>query len=325
MKIVYSADLRNRLNRQLVFVAILAVATILCSVPSVSAQTKKKRGTILDTTLTARDGWPIAITYYASTLGKETPVVILLHNRNSSRLVWKGTKGFARRLQENGYAVIAVDLRKHGESKPAGLSPVPAKKGGGAKLRRNDYALLITQDLSAVKRFILKEHHQKKLNIRKTAIIAPEMSAPLAVGFAYRDWMRKPWPDAATLAARTPRGQDIRAIVFLSPEENLPGLRTGRQLLGLATPFWGVSAMIGYGTGDTADRRGRTARGIHQKLASNAANKKRMYLQGYKTKHRGTDMIGRGLPVEKHILGFLNTHLRKLPGEWRDRHNRLDQ
>src|SRR5262245_21420707 len=63
------------------------------------------------------DGTTIHFTYYKSNLGKEAPVIILLHQKDGNRLLWQARGGFADALQKEGYAVITVDLREHGESK----------------------------------------------------------------------------------------------------------------------------------------------------------------------------------------------------------------
>jgi len=303
--------------------ALSALLTMATGATAAAQGNAKKRGAApVDRILTAKDNWPVGITYYESPNGKESPAVILLHMQGDNRLVWK--RGFAERLQSAGYAVVAVDLRKHGESKASGAAKVAAKKGGGVKLRKSDYVRMVTLDLERVKKFLLEEHHKKKLNIRKTAIISAEMSAPIALVFAAKDWRKMPYPDSATFATRTPRGQDIRAVVLLSPKESLPGIRAGKSLLYLRRPSLGVAFMIGYGTRDALDKKGRTANKIFEKLTAITGNKKRMYVEGYRTKLRGTDMLGRNLPVERHILGFLKKHLAKLPGEWKDRHNRLN-
>jgi len=235
--------------------------------------------------------------------------------KGSNRLVWKRT-GFAKRLQSFGYAAVAVDLRKHGQSVRDNVK--------SRDLRAVDYKAMVAYDLEAVKKFVLEEHHKKNLNIRKTAIIAPGMSATIAAIFAYRDWMKKPYPDAPTLAARTPRGQDIRALILLSPTESVPGLNAGKSFINLRTPVWKVAFLVGYGKGDVVDRGGRSAKRIYQKVSAIAGNKKRMYLESYPTKLRGTDMLGRGLKLETNILNFLKLHLKSLPGEWQDRHSRLE-
>jgi pimeloyl-ACP methyl ester carboxylesterase len=281
-----------------------------------AAQKKAVRtGKVVDKVLAAADGVGIAITYYQSTQGKDAPVVIMLHMKGSNRLVWK-TKGLAKRLQSFGYAVVTVDLRKHGESKVASAK--------GNKLSAQDYANMVRYDLKAVKEFILEEHHAKRLNIRKTAIISAGMSAPVAAVFAFRDWLKKPYLDAPTLAASTPRGQDIRALVFLSPADSASGLNAGLAYYKLGQPLFNVAVLVGYGKGDVVDRGGKKANNIFKRISAYPGTKSRMYLKDYNTKLRGTDMLGRRLNVETNIINFLNKHVKKLPDPWQDRHSRLN-
>src|SRR5690606_10555327 len=116
---------------------------------------------------------------------------ILLHGKGGDRLVWeqKGAgatgKSFAAVLQDQGYAVVSVDLRKHGES----------KREDDKELRPDDYRAMVG-DLEAVKKFLLAEHQEKKLNINKLGIIAADDMAPVAVTFAQIDWQKKPYDDA---------------------------------------------------------------------------------------------------------------------------------
>ena len=52
---------------------------------------------------------------------------------------------------------------------------------------------------------------------------------------------------------------------------------------------------------------------------------KRMYLQEYKTRFRGTDLLGRGrsVPIEAHMLQFFKMHLLDLADPWVDRKPRI--
>lgn len=122
--------------------------------------------------LTAADGWPIHASYYESVEGKESPAIILLAGAEGvdkkdarNRRVWQNT---ALALQKDGFAVIAVDLRKHGDSLPAAVAGEPLP----IKMAPNDYLLMATLDLEAVKDFLLLEHQDEKLNIRKTGIVS---------------------------------------------------------------------------------------------------------------------------------------------------------
>ncbi len=79
-------------------------------------------------------------------------------------------------------------------------------------------------DLEAVKDFLLVEHQNEKLNIRKTGIVAAGSSAMVASAFAVADWDKKPYPDAPTLDLRTPRGQDVRSLMMISPKTTVKGI-----------------------------------------------------------------------------------------------------
>lgn len=324
-----SRDARRGHRRGSAVWGIAALAGLLVAGSTAPVFAQGTTATVEKKTLTASDGWPIHITYFESSEGKESGVVILLHQRGGNRLVWDNR--FAGRLQEEGYAVVTVDLRKHGESKsPVGIDPgvsAGSKRGGDAnELSRMDYFQMAAADLEAVKDFLYKEHQAGKLNMRKTAIIAAEMSVPVAMNFAWKDWFKKPYDDAPTFASRTPRGQDIRAMVLISPEDVVPGLSTGKPLLDLRNPAFGISFLFCYGNKDRADRGG--SRKMYQKVAGIPQNKDRTYLKSYTSKYRGTELLGKKLRMEEHMLAFLDKHLKQLNGPadvWRDRESKLVQ
>ena len=286
----------------------------------------------IDEIVVTKDGWQIHLTYYKSNLGKNASVVILLHKKGGNRRVWTRMNGFATTLQSNGHAVIAVDLRKHGESKSQAIPGADddtkkIKKGGDASsLRPVDYVLMISSDLEAVKEFIYEEHQKQNLNMRKLAIIAPEMSAPIALNFASNDWAKKPYNDAPTLASRTPRGWDVQALVLLSPEPNLPGVTTTpRAITFLRDPAKQVRFLVLVGNEDPRDK-GKAQRLYRRLGGANARNNDRMYFSEYNSKFRGSKLLGKNLKTEEHIQVFLEKHLKRLIGqqyEWRNRQSRL--
>lgn len=276
--------------------------------------------TVTEHTVVTADQWRISLTYYQSTLGKNAPVVVLLHGEDQNRLVWQG--GFAQQLQKLGYCVAAVDLRKHGQSaNPPGTTG--AVKAGRVSLIARDYTAMAAADLEAVKSFLLEMHQKQRLNIRKMAIVASEMSAPVAIAFATRDWLKRPYPDASTLAARTPRGQDIRAIVLLSPEENQPGLNTGKALLTLRNPDFNIAFLLCYGSASRKAKR--EVDSIYTKLTGVSGNEERMYLRPFSNRLQGIRLLGRGLKVEETIYGFLQKHVKSQDIPWQDRRSRLER
>lgn len=335
---------------------------------AVGQDKKKEEKPVEDKTIQSpADGWPLKLTYYRSSEGKEAAVVVLLHMKGESRLTWTAPKGFAEQLHAKGFAVIAMDLRKHGQSKPGAEDDDPkkaaapdkdkAKKAaGGSDLKPTDYPLMV-RDMDGVKKLIFEEHQKGNLNMRKTAIVAPTMSAAIAITFAAADWAKVPYDDAPNLAAKTPRGQDIQAMIFLSPETTLPQV-PAHQIAGQlkSTP---MAAFVVVGGSDTQDKD--QAKKLFQLLGGDPAktetpkkkaetkpdpkkaakdkeaeksgvdkkNEERFFYGELKgVKLRGTDLLGTPLKIEGAMIGFLEDHVRSLKGpvyEWRDRQSRLTE
>ncbi len=288
-----------------------------------SAQTKNvKKKHIVQKTLVTNDGWPIKITYYKHDKKRDTPVVILLHSRQRDSHVWTKDAGVADTLWGEGFAVVAVDLRKHGESKMKTATGASTDIGD---LKPDDYKRMIAFDLEAVKKFIFLEHENQNLNMRKTAIVAPEMSAPLALNFAAADWNKAPYDDAPVPAMRTPRGQDIRALVLISPESSVKGITSAAAIRSLRDPYKNIAFLFCVGTKDKQDK-GNTKKLFSQLKGRTKDSSKRMYLQEYPYNLRGMNLIGKKqVPIEKHMIVFLKKFLLDLDDEWTERRSRLER
>ena len=337
------------------FVNLLLISTLLAG-SAVKAQDNKKDKEVEDKTVYAVDGWPLKLTYYKSTKGKDAAVVVLLHPKKESRMVWTAKGGFAETLHTNGFAVIALDLRKHGQSKdrdgteedtPKSTTDKEksSKKSTGGDLKPGDYVGMVA-DVEAVKKFIFEEHQKGHLNMRKTAIVAPAMSAAIAVAFTANDWAKKPYDDAPTLAARTPRGQDVQALVLLSPDSALPGVLAHQIAPGLRS--LPISSLVVVGKNDPDDKK--QAEKLFQQLGGDPAKigsakksdakkekvkekdadpkdeKQRHYYIPLEAKLRGTELLGKKLGLEEAMTTFLKENLQELKGpfyEWRERQSRL--
>jgi pimeloyl-ACP methyl ester carboxylesterase len=310
-----------RFSMAVLIAGVTAVATLSAN-GRVFAQAEEKQEEVVSSkpvekNLRTDDGWQIATTYYPSTRGQESPVVILLHGRQDDRLVWLAEDGFAQRLQNEGYAVIAVDLRTYGKSQN-----IDGKPQGG-KLRPDDYRRMVTEDLRVVKDFLMEEHQAHKLNVRKTAIVAPEFSAPIAMAFAVADWEKPPYDDAARYEDRTPRGQDVRAIVFISPELAIPGVPSASFISQVRNPDWNIAFMTIYATGDKLDKG--DAKRLYQKLTLTNEKEKnvRSHLQTYPVSLRGTKILDADTDMEAKMLAFLKIHLKELDESWKNRKSPL--
>jgi hypothetical protein len=178
------------------------------------------------------------------------------------------------------------------------------------------------------------------------------MSAAIAIMFAKDDWQKAPWDDAPNLAMRTPRGQDIQAMIFLSPETTLPQV-PAHQFAGQlkATP---MAAFVVVGAADTQDKdqakklfqliggdpakteapkkKAEPKKVSKDKESEKASDKKDedrfFYAELKGVKVRGTDLLGTPLKIEGAMIGFLEDHVKALKGpvyEWRDRQSRLTE
>lgn len=277
--------------------------------------------------LETKDNYKIAITYYPSELKEEAAVVVLLHGLSGNQLDW-GT--LPKQLHDEKYAVITVDLRGHGQSK-GGLDDVETKanknksktaKGGldAANLRARDFQAMVLLDMEAVKRFIYEENQKKRLNMNRTAFIGAGMGADVALRAAAEDWLKKPHSDGP-VGNQTPRGQDVRALVLLTPDGHISGLPLPDAIKLLRGPDLQVAIMFGVGKKDKLDRN--ETKKLYDQTVTIEKNKDRMYLREYNSAGRGTALLGKGLETELNISNFLEAHLLKIDSKWRDRETKV--
>lgn len=300
--------------RRCVLIACLAFA--MSAGPTAFSQDEQKKA--VPGVVTTADGWDIHYTYWESPMGKEAPVVILLHGKGQARLVWKALP-LASELAKEQYAVLSVDLRKHGASKAPENASVQAKSSRISKL---DYGGMIQGDLEAIKKFIYNEHEAQRLNMRKLGIVATDMSTAIALNWAAYDWAKKPYDDAPVASARTPRGQDVQALVLISPVDSLSGLGTIDSTRFLRAT--GISTLILYSNKTSSEKR--TATKMYTQLGGDQqdAENKRIYSYGFDLKLSGTNLIARQPQLQPAIQKFLGDHVRSHDETWKDRKSRLN-
>lgn len=290
---------------------------------TVLAQTGKA-GAPEDKTLTTKDGVEIRITYYPGSGGKETPVVVMLPGKGGSRLIYnnapQGAKPLAKVLQELGYAVVTVDPRGHGESTGGKAHPA-GKKSAPQELKARDYQNIVNFDLEAVKKFLFDEHQKQSLNMAKLAIVAADAMTPVAAEYALLDWSKKPYEDSEIPGMGTPRGQDVKCLVLLTPDTTTPGM--SMSAVGARLRLLPISVMLAIGSKDTANFS--TATKLFDQLVPKKQEVETVFLQKYDGKFKGTDLLFKRLnpPVEAHLVGFLDKYLKPLNIDWRDRRSGL--
>jgi pimeloyl-ACP methyl ester carboxylesterase len=169
--------------------------------------------------LLTNDGLRFAADFYPSNKGKEAVPIVLLHMEEGSR---KDFTSLALLLQKKQHAVFVPDLRGHGEAVPDADSRT--------KLSKNDYLRMVTADMEAVKDFLRAKTNAGELNIEKLGIVGAEMGASVAMTWAQLDWSRPPVGTIKT-------GQDVKALVLISPVWNTPGLPLRSVLTNSNTPY----------------------------------------------------------------------------------------
>ena len=233
--------------------AIIAVARPACAQRGSPEPPRK-------VTLTTDDGVELAVTYYPSSLGKQAVPVVMLADHKTSQSVFAP---LATRLQAPGegdpeanvpadthpsFAVLTVDLRGHGDSVTQRLPNGATRQIDAAKLNRQDLNAMVAFDMKAVRKFLVGENDAGKLNINALSILGAELGAAVAINWSAYDWAVPPLPIGK-------QGQDVKALVLVSPVWKFRGLTVQKALLqpGFRT---GVAVLMLYGKQDkrvTAD------------------------------------------------------------------------
>lgn len=161
---------------------------------------------------TTRDGWRLVANYYKGAGNADATPVLLLHGRDGKK---EDFDALAKKLAEQGCAVIVPDLRGCGESTslavndmsrgPRGMRQSRERKM--AQFNNDDLRALIEYDKEVWFNFLLYLHNKELLNVKKTIIVGSELGAALAAAWARDDWNGK--GDAA---------QNVVGVALLSPD-----------------------------------------------------------------------------------------------------------
>ncbi len=260
-------------------------------------------------TLRTTDGVTLLATFYPSKLAKSAVPVILLHAS-------KGTRGdfeqLALLLQRAGHAVIAPDLRGHGESAHAD------SVDRAAELRPADYEAMVTEDVEAVKRYLMVKNNASELNIEKLCLVGVEMGAVVAINWAAQDWS---WPVLAT----GKQGEDVKALVLISPEWGFKGLRINDAV---AHPNVRADLSVMLIAGKTGSKAMHEVKRLYSALEKyhpqpteeTATNT--LWLRTPQTSLQGTRLLNeKSMHVDQIIAKFIELRVAKLTLPWHERKN----
>jgi pimeloyl-ACP methyl ester carboxylesterase len=206
------------------------------------------------------------------------------------------------------------DLRGHGQSTTVIGSD---RKLDAASMPPPHFPLMITKDMDAVKRYVVKKHNNAELNADRLVIVGAEMGAQIAVNWAARDW-------AATDLQGLKQSKDVKAVVLLSPTMSFRNLSL-TQALNFPPIRDIISFLLIVGSEDTA--AARDTRSIHQRLERarpkpSKPEEKTVFLidDQLKTSLTGSKLLGeKSLGVDAVINQFIELRVGSQVIPWKDR------
>lgn len=273
--------------------------------------------------LETKDGVQLRCTFYPGTAKKKAIPIIMIHG-------WGGQRGeyhaLAVALQLRGNAVMLPDLRGHGESTRIKDAKGEIKDIDPAKLRTDDLKKMLL-DLEAVKKYLMKRNNAAELNIESLCVVGAGFGCILALNWAAADWSVKSLPSFK-------QGQDVKALILLSPLESFKGVTT-RDALTHPIVKSRLSTLICVGK--ESPKELGDAKRIYNSLAKfhfqvkpqtdpeEAETKQDLFLVEDETSLQGTELLAKGLQTPQEIGKFINRRLiAKMDDfEWMERKNPL--
>ena len=275
---------------------------------------KEKKTKPEDLTLVTKDGVFLRCTYYAGPESKTTVPLILLHDWDGNR---RELQPLALYLQDAKHSVIVPDLRGHGRSMLA-RNPRP----GGPELEidrdkmKGPAVKAMLEDVETAKRFLMARNNEGKLNIEQLGVLGTGFGATLALNWAVWDWSVNSLPTYKM-------GQDVKALILISPLQSFKGLTTRLALAkSNDVALRRMSALVVVGEADI--RSYSDAKRIYkafERCHLNSAEKDLM-LYSPDTSLQGVRLINaRGLKVPQWIRGFVEQRLARKASRfiWQDR------
>jgi alpha-beta hydrolase superfamily lysophospholipase len=334
--------------RRLIVVASSAVLTVACALPVASLAQRPTKGAAGDNAdakkgegkkeakpaqqagpksdqpepvaveLDTDDGVLIAATYFPSRAGKNAPAVILMHGYGEKQSVfWPSRTGkdLAFALQDAGYAVLTFDFRGHGRSVQLARGAEPQK---GKEVRLNFKDMKAPQhfesmmhDIEAAKRFLVRKNNESELNIARLGIVGCELGASLALKWSFHDWQFPPLFTGK-------QGQDVQALVLISPSYNLKGVQIRNELAELQRTL-----PIQFVAGKKEPKAFGEAEKMHQAGVKLRPSDTKSQLTGANTKMQGGSLLNPELELEpdlnRAIVKFFDSTLKTNPSKWETR------
>jgi pimeloyl-ACP methyl ester carboxylesterase len=279
-----------------------------------------------------KDGVELSLNYYPSSAAddparsKQVTPVVLLHGEKDTQGVFSS---LAARLQSAGadgktpaFSVVTVDLRGHGASIRQTAPNGATRELDAAKINRNDILAMSTQDMEAVRGFLVGKNDEGALNLNKLCLVGVGLGATVAVNWAAQDWSAPP-----LLVGK--QGQDVKALVLVSPQWKFRGvpLQAAMRRPDMKKQ---VAWMLVYGEQNPeqdADikRILRQLERYHPEPVSAQAPPRSLLTLPFPSALEGSGLVSQeGAGLEDKIVEFLTVQVADQDLPWIKRRNRLD-
>jgi pimeloyl-ACP methyl ester carboxylesterase len=281
-------------------------------------------------TLITRDGVQLALTYYPSAerpgspAAKQVTPVVMLHDLKDTRAIFGS---MAARLQgpvddpatRPPFAVVTVDLRGHGDSTRQLLPNGTQQDLDAAKTNPDNLRAMVTFDMEGVRRWLVGKNDEGAFNLNKLCLVGAGMGANVAANWAAQDW-------AAPPLAVVKQGQDVKALVLISPRWTYRGLNMQAPMQLTALKRSAVWLLI-YG-GEEQEVRSDLRR-VHEQLLRFHPERDVPGASGLRsiawpTSLQGSKLLAQNGPaIEDQVLKFLSMHVATRDLPWISRRERL--
>jgi pimeloyl-ACP methyl ester carboxylesterase len=282
--------------------------------------------------LLTRDGVQLKGTYYPSPLratprAKQVTPVVLLHDYKSTRAIFAP---MVQRLLSPGeeqadrpsFAVITFDLRGHGDSTKQITPDGFQYELDAAKLDRAGLVAMASLDMEAVRSFLVAKNDAGELNLNKLCLVGAGMGANVAANWAAQDW-------AAPALAIGKQGQDVKALVLISPRWSYKGLSMQGPMRFRAL-MQNTAWLLIYGEEEAkvktdVRRITKQLERFHPQPAdADAGPPRRLSTVAWPSKLQGDTLLSRvGQPLDDPLIKFLVEHVAQHEYPWLSRLNRL--
>lgn len=288
--------------------------------------------------LVTKDGVQLKATYYpgaaakGSPKAKQTTPVILLHDHKGTQAAFNSLVAALQPSVEGGgqegpfYAVIAVDLRAHGGSTKQILPDGTMADLDAARLSKDGLLAMAQLDMEAIRSFLVDKNDAGELNLNKLCLVGSGMGAGVAANWALQDWTAPP-------LATGKQGQDVKAIVLISPRWSFNGLSM-QDPMKFSPLKKNVAWLILGGSLDAKakpdfDRIQKQLERLHPVNEKTAANPGPPVRDGFTVNLLPTSLQGdaliknSGAAIDGQVVKFLMLNVAKSQLPWTNRRNKI--